>query len=151
MQQIMSQIQMKRPFALMLAALAAAVLFGGLVHAVLVVAQVSEPAATTVYGATPQRIWATAAAGLGLVSVIIGGLSLARRAGRFGTGSGRRGAIVALVVGLITVINGWLILAVSNGGPGNGNGVVGGAGAFVLGIVSMVIGALVLIPSRRVV
>jgi hypothetical protein len=44
---------MKRTFALILAALAAAALFGGLVHAVLVAAHVSEPAATTVYGLTP--------------------------------------------------------------------------------------------------
>ena len=45
---------MKRTFALILAALAAAALFGGLVHAVLVAAHVSEPAATTVYGLTPR-------------------------------------------------------------------------------------------------
>jgi hypothetical protein len=36
---------MKRTFAFILAALAAAALFGGLVHAVLVAAHVSEPAA----------------------------------------------------------------------------------------------------------
>jgi len=44
---------MKRTFALILAALAAAALFGALVHAVLVAAHLSEPAATTVYGLTP--------------------------------------------------------------------------------------------------
>ena len=38
---------MKRTFTLIPAALAAAALFGGLVHAVLVAAQVAEPAATT--------------------------------------------------------------------------------------------------------
>ena len=43
---------MKRTFAMILAALAAAALFGGLVYAVLVAAHVSEPAATTVYGLT---------------------------------------------------------------------------------------------------
>ena len=50
---------MKRTFAIILAALAAAALFAGLVHAVLVAAHVSEPAATTVYGLTPRRLWAT--------------------------------------------------------------------------------------------
>ena len=69
---------MKRTFALILAALAAAALFGGLVHAVLVAAHVSEPAATTVYGLTPRRLWATTVAVLALVGVVIGGLALAR-------------------------------------------------------------------------
>ena len=49
------RIGMKRIFALILTALAAAALFGGLVHAVLVAAHVSEPTATTVYGLTPRR------------------------------------------------------------------------------------------------
>jgi hypothetical protein len=65
---------MKRTFALILAALVAAALFGGLVHAVLVAAHLSEPAATTVYGLTPRRLWATSVAVLALVSVVIGGL-----------------------------------------------------------------------------
>jgi hypothetical protein len=69
---------MKRTFAIILAALAAAVLFGGLVYAVLVAALVSEPAATTVYGLPPQRLWATAAAVLALADVVNGGLNLAR-------------------------------------------------------------------------
>src|SRR5262249_26669905 len=45
---------MKRTFAIILAALAAAALFGALVHAVLVAAHVSEPAASTVYGLTAR-------------------------------------------------------------------------------------------------
>ena len=69
---------MKRTFALILAALAAAALFAGLVHVVLVAANVSEPAATTVYGLTPRRLWATAVAVLAAVGVVIGGLALAR-------------------------------------------------------------------------
>ena len=112
---------------------AAAALFGGLVHAVLVAAHVSEPAATTVYGLTPRRLWATTAAVLALVGVVIGGLALARPASRFGTASGRLGAIVALVAGLIAAVNGGLNLAVANGGPGTGNGVVGGAAALRAG------------------
>ena len=50
---------MKRTFAYILAALGAVALFGGLVHAVLVAAHVSEPAAITVYGLTVRRLWAT--------------------------------------------------------------------------------------------
>ena len=81
--------------------MAAAALFAGLVHAVLVAAHVSEPAATTVYGLTPRRLWATTVVVLALTGVIIGGLALAPPASRFGTESGRLGAIVALVAGLI--------------------------------------------------
>lgn len=140
---------MKRTFAIILAALAAAALFGGLVYAVLVAAHVSEPAATTVYGPTPRRLWATAVVALALVGVIIGGLALARPAGRFGTDSGRLGASVALVAGLIGGVNGGLNLAIANGGPGTGNGVVGGAAAVVLGLIAVALGGLALARCRR--
>jgi len=140
---------MKRTFFLILAALAVAALIGGLVHAVLVAAQVSEPAATTVHGLTSRRLWATTVVVLALVGVLIGGLALARPARHFGTTSGRLRAIVALVAGLIAVVNGALVLAIANGGPGSGNGVVGGAGALVLGLVAMALGALALARSRR--
>jgi Family of unknown function (DUF6223) len=72
---------------------------------------------------------------LALVSVVIGWVALARPASRFGTASGRLGAIAALVAGLIGVGNGGLVLAIANGGPGTGNGVVGGAVALVLGLI----------------
>ena len=135
---------MKRTFAMILAALAAAALFGGLVHAVLVTAHVSEPAATTVYGLTPRRLWATTVAVLALVGVVIGGLALARPASRFGTASGRLGVIVALVTGLVAAVNGGLVVAMASGGPGSGNGVVGGAAALVLGLIAMALGGLAL-------
>jgi hypothetical protein len=140
---------MKRTFVLILAALAAAALFAGLVHAVLVTAHVSEPAATTVYGLTPRRLWATTVALLALVGVIIGGLALRRSAGRIDTSSGRWRATVALVAGLIAVVNGGLNLAFATGGPGTGNGVVGGAAALVLGLLAMVLGGLAISRSRR--
>ena len=140
---------MKRTFAIILAAVAAAALFGGLVHAVLVAAHVSEPAATTVYGLTPRRLWATTVAMLALVGVVIGGLALARPASRFGTASGRLGAIAALVAGLIAVVNGVLNLATANGGPGTGNGVIGGAMAFVMGLVALALGGLALARCHR--
>jgi uncharacterized protein DUF6223 len=140
---------MKRAFGLILAALAAAALFAGLVHAVLVSAHVSEPAATTVYGLTLRRLWATTVVVLALVGVVIGGLALARPASRFGTASGRLGAIVALVTGLVAAVNGGLVVAIASGGPGSGNGVVGGAGALVLGLIALALGGLVLARSRR--
>jgi hypothetical protein len=141
---------MKRTFTLILAALAAAALFAGLVYVVLVAAQVSQPAASTVYGLTSRRFWATAAAALALVGVVIGGLAL-RRSGRIGTDDGRWAAMVALAAGLIAVVNGGLNLAMATGGPGTGNGVVGGAAAVVLGLIGMALGGLALASSRRIV
>ena len=146
---------MKRTFALILAGLAAAALFAGLVHAVLVAAHVSEPAATTVYGLTPRRLWATTADVLALVGVVIGGLinktdeAILASAGRSGNGNGRMGATVALVAGLIAVVNGGLNLAIAKGGPGTGNGVIGGAAALVLGLIAMALGGLALARSGR--
>jgi len=139
---------MKRKFSIFVAALAAAAFFAGLVYAVLVAAHVSEPAASTVYGLTVRRLWATAAAVLALVGVVVGGLALVRPVSRVGTASGPLGAILPLVVGLIAAINGGLNLAVATGGPGNGNGVVGGAAAFVLGLISVATGGLALTRSR---
>ena len=139
---------MKRTFAIILVVLAVAV-FGGLVYAVLVAAHVSEPAATTVHGLTPRRLWATTVLVLALVGVVIGGIALVRPASRLGTASGRLGAILALVTGLIAVVNGGLNLAVASGGPGTGNGVVGGAAAFVLGLVALALGGLALARCRR--
>ena len=139
---------MKRTFAFILAALAAAALFAGLVHVVLVTAHVSNPAVTTVYGPTPRRLWATTVTVLALVGVVVGGLALTRPTSRFGTACGRPGGIVTLVAGLISVVNGGLVLAIANGGPGSGNGVVGGAAALVLGLIAMVLGALALTLRR---
>lgn len=138
---------MKRIFLLILAAVAAAALFGGLVHVVLMAAQVSEPTAATVQGMTARRLWATTALVLALGGVIIGGLNLAR-AGR-GTGNGKMGAIVAIGAGLIAIFNGVLNLAVATGGPGSGNGVIGAAAALVLGLIAAALGGSALVRSHR--
>jgi peptidoglycan/LPS O-acetylase OafA/YrhL len=132
---------MKLTFVRILSGLAAIALFAGLVYFVLVAAHVSEPTATTVHGATPRRLWATAVAMLALVGVVVGSLAL--------RGNGRKGAIVALVAGLIAAVNGGLNLAVATGGLGSGNGVVGGAAAFVLGLIATAFGGLALARSRR--
>src|SRR5215472_7575459 len=58
-------------------------------------------------GITNGRARALVAAVVGLISLVIGGLALARSAGRIGAGSGRAGAIVALValvLGLIGMV-----------------------------------------------
>ena len=140
---------MKRILVIVVAAVAATAIFVGLVHAVLVAAHASEPAASTVSGLTVRRLWATAAAVLALVGVVVGGLALVRPVSRFGTASGPRGAILALVVGLIAAVNGGLNLALATGGPGTGNGVVGGAAAVVLGLIGTALGGLALTRSRR--
>ncbi len=141
---------MKRMSVLLFGALVAAALFAGLVHAVLVTAHVSEPAATTVYGLTPRRLWATTVALLALVGVIFGALALRRPAGRVDTGTRRSRTAVALVTGLIAIVGGGLNVAFATGGPGTGNGVVGGAAALVLGLVATVLGGLAISRSRRI-
>lgn len=142
---------MKRLFTLVPVALAVIILFVGLVYTVLVAARISEPAATTVYGMTPSRLWATVTAGLALMGVIFGGVTLARPTHRVSTATGRLGTIVTLGVGLIAVVNGGLVLASANGGPGSGNGVVGGAMALVLGLFAIVLGGLSLNRFRAIV
>lgn len=142
---------MKRNFLIAAITLAAALVFGGLVHIVLVAAHLSEPAVNTVYGITVRRLWASASAVLALAGVVLGGLPLARPASRFSMTYGRSGAIVALVAGPIAAISSWLNLLTATGGPGTGNGVVGAAGALVLGVIAMVAGGLSLARTRRVI
>ena len=62
-------------------------------------------------GITNGRARALVAAVVGLISLVVGGLALARSAGRIGIGNGRAGAIVALVLGLIGMNLGGLALA----------------------------------------
>ncbi len=140
---------MNRFLARIVAALAAAALFGGLVHLVLVVTHLSEPAATTVQGVTPPRLWATLAIALAALGAAIGCLVLARP-DRFGAASGRWGAFAAILTGSIAAIGGARVLAVATGGPGTGNGVVGGAVAVVMGLFAAVLGALALTRARRI-
>ena len=133
---------MKRTLTLVLAGLAAFALFAGLVHLVLVATHRADSAATTVYGVTYQRVWASVAAVMALASLVTGGVSLTRRAPRL--------AIAAMIAGLIGAINGGLVLAVADGGPGSGNGVIGGAAAFVLGIVALAIGGFAVSRARKI-
>jgi hypothetical protein len=94
------------------------------------------------------RLVPAVAAVVGLTSVIIGGLALAR-SGRIRTGSGRAGAFVALAAGLISVVVGGLHMANSAGGFGSGNGLAGAVVALGLGLIGMLVGGLALARSRR--
>ena len=99
-------------------------------------------------GITTGRAQALVAAGVGLISLIIGGLALARAAGRIGTGNGRVGAIVALVLGLIGMVLSVVHLAGSTG-FGTGGGRAGAIVALVLVLIGMSLGGLALARSRR--
>jgi len=140
---------MKRGFVIVLGVVAAAAVFAGLVHAVLVAGHVSEPAADTVYGLTPRSLWATTAALMGLAGVAAGGLALAVPRSRIGIATGPLGAVLALAAGLIAALGGLLNVAIATGGRGTGNGVVGGAAAFVLGLIAAAVGGLALARRRR--
>lgn len=135
---------MRRVVTAVVAGAAAVALFGVLVHAVLVAAQVSEPAAVTVHGVTARRLWATAVVVLALVGVGSGALARVRLRGQAGLAAARRAALVALGAGLVALVNGALNLTLATGGPGTGNGVVGGAVAVVLGSAAVALGALAL-------
>jgi hypothetical protein len=100
-------------------------------------------------GITSGRAAALVAAVVGLVSLVIGGLALARSAGRIGTGDGRAAAIVALVVGLIGMVLSVVHLGSSAGGFGTGGGRAGAIVALVLGLIGMNLGGLALARSRR--
>jgi len=100
-------------------------------------------------GMTSGRAQALVAAVVGLISLVIGGLALARSAGRIGTGNGRVGAIVALVLGLIGIVLSVVHLGNSTGGFGTGGGRTGAIVALVLGLIGMNLGGLALARSRR--
>ena len=108
-----------------------------------------QQAAVSTSTLTPERLAASLAALLGLIGVIVGGLAMARAAGRIRTGPGQRGAIVALVAGLIAMAVGGLVVATADGGLGTGNGLAGGVVAIVLGLIGVVLGGLTLSHSRR--
>jgi hypothetical protein len=130
--------------------LASAALIGGFGLAAPAPAYASvQPAAASVYTMSPGRIAAVVAAVVGLIGAVIGGLALARSAGRIGNGTGRRGAVVAAVVGLIGLVIGGLVVAAADGGVGTGNGLGGGIVAMMVGLIGIALGGLALARSRR--
>jgi Family of unknown function (DUF6223) len=130
--------------------LAAAALVWGFGLAASAAAQVSDqPAAASVYAMTPERIAAVVAVVVGLIGAVIGGLALARSAGRSSAGSARSGAIMAMVLGPIGLAIGGLVVATADGGFGTGNGLAGGIVAMMVGVIGMALGGLALARSRR--
>jgi hypothetical protein len=83
------------------------------------------------------------AALLGLTSVVVGGLALARSVRR------RAGAVAALVLGLVAMVVGGVHAANSAGGLGTGNGLAGAVVAMVLGLIGVCLGGLATRRSRR--
>ena len=100
-------------------------------------------------GITAGRAQALVAAVVGLISLVVGGLALARSAGRIGNGNGRVGAMVALVLGLICMVLSVVHLGSSTGGFGTGSGRAGAIVALVLGLIGLNLGGLALARSRR--
>ncbi|WP_328908246.1 DUF6223 family protein [Streptomyces sp. NBC_00234] len=104
-------------------------------------------------GSGSGRVGAIVAALVALTGLVIGGLALARAAGRIGSGSGfgsaRDGALVSMVLGLMGVALAVLHLATSTGGLGTGNGRAGAIVAAVLGLIGIALGRATLARSRR--
>jgi len=110
-----------------------------------------QSAPVDAYTLTTGRLVGTMAALIALAGVAIGGLALARSAGRIRNGNGKRGAIVALAAGLTGMVTGGLVVAAADGGPGTGHGIVGGFAALLIGLIATVLGWLALTRSRRTV
>jgi Family of unknown function (DUF6223) len=122
--------------------------------------ELARPAATRVsaqsapvdaFTLTTGRLLGTVAALVALAGVVVGGLTLARSAGRIGNGNRNRGAIVALAAGLTGMVIGGLVVAAAEGGPGTGYGIVGGFAALAIGLIATLLGWLALARSRRIV
>jgi hypothetical protein len=101
------------------------------------------------FGLTAGRARSLVGIVVGLLSLVIGGLALARTVDRIGTGDGRVVAIVALVLGLIGIVLSVVHLGSSTGGFGTGGGRAGAIVALVLGLIGMNLGGLALARSRR--
>lgn len=126
---------------------AATAAFGVIALATPAAARILEqPSDPTVYGWTPERVWATTAAFLALGGVVVAGWALAR-ARR--SDNSRKWAIGAGAAGLVAAVNGVLTIVTADGGPGTGNGIVGGYIAVVVGVAAAILGWLAVARSRR--
>lgn len=94
------------------------------------------------------RTGANLALGVGLLSLVIGWLALARDSGRISTGKARTAGMSAIGVGMVGTVLAVLHLATSSGGPGTGNGLVGAVVAVPLGLGGVLLGRRALTRSR---
>jgi uncharacterized membrane protein len=145
----LKEMNVKRIFTYIFIRIAAIALYFGLVHLILMVANVSKSAPSTVYGLTSKRQFALVALGLALLSVIIGWQTFRKSAARTSILHSKSWPVIAIVTAMIAVIGGVFNLATSNGGPGSGNGVLGSAQALVLGFTGMILGGLAMVRFRR--
>ena len=98
-------------------------------------------------GMTSARAVALLAAGMGLISVVLGGVALARATGRL-TGSGLALSVVALVLGFIGIAVSGVLLATS-AGIGTGGGSLGAIVAMLLSLIGAALGGVAFAGSRR--
>jgi hypothetical protein len=98
-------------------------------------------------GMTSARAAALLAVGIGLVSVVLGGVALARARGRL-TGSGLAWSIMALVLGFIGIAVSGVLLATS-AGIGTGGGSLGAIVAMLLSLIGAALGGVAFAGSRR--
>jgi hypothetical protein len=91
-----------------------------------------------------------AAAVLGLISIVVGGLAI-RAIRRHATGTGRRRATLALAAALSGMVVGGVVVATSDAGIGTGNGRGGAYLALMLALVGIVLAGLALarVASRK--
>jgi hypothetical protein len=92
---------------------------------------------------TSGRARSLVGAVVGLISLVVGGLALARSAGR-------AGAIMALVLGLLGIILSVVHLSTFTGGFGTGSGRAGAIVALVLSLIGTSLGGISLSRARRV-
>jgi membrane associated rhomboid family serine protease len=97
---------------------------------------------------TTGRLTSIMAGVIGLISVVIGRMAVARSARRIS--SGRPMAIVALVVALASMLLSVMHLASTTGGFGTGKGRAGAIVALVIGLIGMVLGGRALARSKRI-
>jgi hypothetical protein len=101
------------------------------------------------YQLTPGRRGSLVGGAVGLVSVVLAGLSLAWPMGSGNSGSTRRfAAVVAVAAGLAGLFLGTRHLAQATGGFGSGSGRLGAIVAIILSIGGMAAAGLTLIRSR---
>jgi hypothetical protein len=89
---------------------------------------------------TSGRARALVGVAVGLISVVIGVVTLLRSKSQVG-------AIVALVLGLLGVVLGIIHLATSTGGFGTGGGRAGAIVGLVLSLIGIVLGAIVVVRA----
>lgn len=98
---------------------------------------------------TSGRARALVGAAAGLISLIVGGLALARAAGYLGSGNGRILSILALVAGLIGIILSVIHLAAGTGGFGTGGGRLGAIVGIILALIGIVLGVVSYLRAGR--